>query len=349
MSSVEQFMQRAHDLALNGAGLVSPNPLVGCVIAKDDTIIGEGWHRVFGGPHAEVNAVESVKDKDQLAGSTVYVNLEPCSHHGKTPPCADMLIRHRVGKVVISNIDPNPLVHGNGIEKLKAAGIEVVTGVLEAEGKQLNRRFFTGINKRRPYIILKWAQTSNGLISGKSSDGQWISNELSRKLVHKWRTEEDAILVGYRTALADNPRLNVRDWTGRNPIRIVIDRELSLPPTLHLFDLSQKTIVVNSKRDEETSNTTFLKVHEDDLINNLLEGLFARNIQSVIVEGGTATLNTFIEAGMWDEARVFESSQIFKAGLPAPQLPGEPSSVSDIAGDSLKIFQNFTTIPVPVK
>jgi len=184
MTSVELLMRRAHDLALNGAGLVSPNPLVGCVIVKDDKIIGEGWHNAFGGPHAEVHAVGSVKDQSKLAGSTVLVNLEPCSHHGKTPPCADMLIRNKVGQVIISNVDPNPLVRGQGIAKLKSAGIEVVTGVLKREGEILNRRFFTAMEKHRPYVILKWAQTSNGLIAGGDNDPRWISNSLSRRMVH---------------------------------------------------------------------------------------------------------------------------------------------------------------------
>ena len=342
-------MQRAHDLALNGAGMVSPNPLVGCVIVKDDKIIGEGWHRKFGEPHAEVNAVNSVADKGQLEGSTVFVNLEPCSHHGKTPPCADMLVQHRVGKVVVSNIDPNPLVRGKGIKKLREAGINVLTGILENEGRSLNRRFFTANEKRRPYIILKWAQTSNGYIAGGSNDPRWISNSLSRRLVHKWRTEEDAVLVGYRTALADNPRLNVRDWSGRDPMRVVIDRDLSLPPTLHLFDNSQRTMIINVTKDEERGNTICLKVGNDDFVNNVLRGLYTRDIHSVLIEGGTATLSSFISANMWDEARVFESPQSFESGVPAPLMAGDPSSMSELGGDILKIYQNLITNPVPVK
>jgi diaminohydroxyphosphoribosylaminopyrimidine deaminase/5-amino-6-(5-phosphoribosylamino)uracil reductase len=349
MTSVELLMQRTHDLAMNGAGYVSPNPLVGCVIVNDDEIIGEGWHRSYGGPHAEVNAVESVKDQGQLAGSTVFVNLEPCSHQGKTPPCADMLIRHKVGRVIISNVDPNPLVHGQGITRLKAAGIEVITGVLEREGRLLNRRFFTAIEKQRPYVILKWAQTGNGLVAGGTNDPRWISNSLSRRLVHKWRSEEDAVLVGYRTALADNPQLNVRDWSGRNPIRIVIDRDLTLPSSLHLFDDSLRTIVINGKKNEDNGKTKYLRAGGIDFLRDFLQALHAMNIHSILVEGGSATLKMFLEAGLWDEARVFESKHQFQSGLAAPQVHLQPSETSEIGDDLLMTYQNLNTIPVPVK
>ncbi|HET9131456.1 MAG TPA: bifunctional diaminohydroxyphosphoribosylaminopyrimidine deaminase/5-amino-6-(5-phosphoribosylamino)uracil reductase RibD, partial [Terriglobia bacterium] len=215
----EQLMRRCFDLALKGIGSVSPNPLVGCVITHNDEIIGEGWHKKYGGPHAEVNAIASVADQSLLPSATVYVNLEPCSHHGKTPPCADMLVAHRVKKVVISNVDSNELVAGKGIEKLRNAGIEVVTSILESEGRDLNRRFFTFMEQRRPYIILKWAQTTDGFMSRGSYDPSRISNELTQQLVHRWRSEEDAFLVGTQTAAVDNPKLNVREWTGRNPVR----------------------------------------------------------------------------------------------------------------------------------
>jgi diaminohydroxyphosphoribosylaminopyrimidine deaminase/5-amino-6-(5-phosphoribosylamino)uracil reductase len=349
MTSVELLMRRAHDLALNGAGLVSPNPLVGCVIVKDEKIIGEGWHNAFGGPHAEVHAVESVKDQSELAGSTVLVNLEPCSHHGKTPPCADMLIGHKVGKVIISNVDPNPVVRGRGIKKLTSAGIEVVTGVLKREGEILNRRFFTAMEKHRPYVILKWAQTSNGLIAGGDNDPRWISNSQSRRVVHKWRSEEDAVLVGYRTALADNPRLNVREWSGRDPIRVVIDRNLTLPTTLNVFDGHQQTIVINSLRSEEHGKVKYRKVSGSDWLKDFLHLLYSEKIYSVLVEGGTATLEKFINAGMWDEARVFESRQEFQTGLAAPRILQQPSMTSEIGDDVLATYQNLTANPVPVK
>jgi diaminohydroxyphosphoribosylaminopyrimidine deaminase/5-amino-6-(5-phosphoribosylamino)uracil reductase len=349
MTSIEALMRRAQELALNGAGAVSPNPLVGCVIVKEGLIIGEGWHQNYGGPHAEVHAVNSVVEKTNLQGSTVIVNLEPCSHHGKTPPCADLLISHNVSKVVISNVDPNPLVSGKGIAKLEQAGIEVVTGVLEEEGHQLNRRFFTAMEKKRPYVILKWAQTNNGLITGGQHDPQWISNTVSRQLVHKWRSEEDSIAVGYRTALTDNPKLNVREWSGRNPVRIVIDRDLSLPRTLHLFDGSQHTIVINCKRSGTESRLEFVKVAHDEIAEGMLRSLYNNNIHSVLVEGGAATLNLFLHSGLWDEARVFESPVTFTTGIRAPDMPGISLSQSDIAGDLLHIRQNFSVSPVPLK
>jgi diaminohydroxyphosphoribosylaminopyrimidine deaminase/5-amino-6-(5-phosphoribosylamino)uracil reductase len=325
----EQFIKRCFDLALNGLGSVSPNPLVGCVITHNNKIIGEGWHKKYGGPHAEVNAVASVADKSLLPSSTVYVNLEPCSHHGKTPPCADMLVEHRVKKVVISNVDSNELVSGKGIEKLRKAGIEVVTGVLEKEGRYLNRRFFTYIERRRPYIILKWAQTSDGFISRSSNETSTISNELSKKLLHRWRSEEDAFLVGTQTAARDNPQLNVREWTGRNPVRVVIDRSSRLDPSLHLFDGSQPTIVIKN-------------------IEDGIKELFQKKIQSLVVEGGATTLNLFITAGLWDEARVFVSDAEFQEGLKAPLLTGEPV-ISHLKNDKLLLYQNLNVIPLPVK
>ena len=254
-------MRRALELAENGRGQVSPNPLVGCVIEHHGKIIGEGWHQKYGEAHAEVNAVNSVKDKSLLKEACVYVSLEPCAHFGKTPPCADLLVENQVKKVVICNTDPNPLVAGKGIVKLREAGIEVETGILEKEGLELNKRFFHYLEKKRPYIILKWAETADGFIARKNFDSKWISNTLSRKLVHKWRTEEDAILVGTNTALYDNPQLNARDWTGNNPVRIVIDRHLKLPADLHLFDEQIPTICYNLIKNRNSGNVTFVKVH----------------------------------------------------------------------------------------
>ncbi|HKZ37838.1 MAG TPA: bifunctional diaminohydroxyphosphoribosylaminopyrimidine deaminase/5-amino-6-(5-phosphoribosylamino)uracil reductase RibD, partial [Chryseolinea sp.] len=250
----EFFMLRAMELALLGSGLVSPNPLVGCVITYEGKIIGEGWHKKYGEPHAEVNAVNSVPDKRTLRESTVYVTLEPCAHFGKTPPCADLLIEHQIKKVVVANLDSNPLVAGEGIRKLRSSGIEVITGVLDKKGRALNKRFFTIMEKQRPYIILKWAETADGFVARKNFDSKWISDEYSRQLVHKWRAEEDAVLVGMRTAQLDNPELNVRNWSGRNPIRIVIDRFLKLNEKIHLFDGSQKTICYNVLKHEEHRN-----------------------------------------------------------------------------------------------
>lgn len=322
-------MRRCFDLALRGIGYVSPNPLVGCVITHNGEIIGEGWHKQYGGPHAEVNAVASVADPDLLPSATVYVNLEPCSHHGKTPPCADMLVAHRVKKVVISNVDSNELVAGKGIEKLRNAGIEVVTSVLESEGRYLNRRFFTFMEQRRPYIILKWAQTADGFMSRGSNDPSRISNELTQQLVHRWRSEEDAFLVGTQTAATDNPKLNVREWTGRNPVRVVIDRKGRLDKSLHLFDGSQPTIVY-------------------DNFDNIANDLYKRKIQSLVVEGGATTLDLFISSGLWDEARVFVAPTEFMSGLKAPTLPGQ-ASVTNIGDNKLFVYQNFSVRPLPVK
>ena len=335
MTPDELFMQRTFELALNGVGSVSPNPLVGCVIVYDNKIIGEGWHKQHGQAHAEVNAVESVQDKSLLTKSTVYVNLEPCTHTGKTPPCADMLIRHGVKKVIISNIDTNPLVSGKGIQKLKDAGIEVVTGILEKEGRALNKRFFTFVEKKRPYIILKWAQTKDGFIARNNFDSKWISNEHSRQLVHQWRSEEDAVLVGKMTALKDNPALTVRDWIGRNPLRIIIDRNLELPLSLHLFDHTEKTVCYNLLKDEEQKNISFIRLEENNFIQQLLIDLYKRQIQSVIIEGGSQTIKLFVELGLWDEGRIFTSTQTFKEGISAPQIKGETQLVQSVLGDEL--------------
>lgn len=341
MTSDEIYIKRCFDLALNGLGSVSPNPLVGCVIVHNNKIIGEGWHKKYGGPHAEVNAVASVTDKTLLSSSTVYVNLEPCAHHGKTPPCADMLVAHKVTKVVISNVDSNELVAGKGIEKLRNAGIEVVTGILEKEGRELNRRFFTFMEKRRPYIILKWAQTADGFISKQNNEPSQISNDLAKKLVHRWRTEEDAFLVGTQTAAADNPRLNVREWTGRDPIRIVIDRYLRLDKSLHLFDGSQRTIIYTTIKDEGD----YVKIND---ISDIVNDLHKKKIQSVVIEGGTKTIELFMELGLWDEARVLISDSRFLIGVSAPKINGASTS-TEVGDNKLLVYQNLNVMPLPEK
>ncbi|MBL3654817.1 bifunctional diaminohydroxyphosphoribosylaminopyrimidine deaminase/5-amino-6-(5-phosphoribosylamino)uracil reductase RibD [Fulvivirga sp. 2943] len=340
MNKDEQYITRAFDLAINGIGKVSPNPLVGCVIEHNDTIIGEGWHQYYGGPHAEVNAINNVKNKQLLPESTVYVTLEPCAHFGKTPPCADLLVKHKVKKVVIANIDPNPLVGGKGIEKLENAGIEVVTGILEEKGLEINKRFFTGLKHKRPYIILKWAQTQDGFVARKNYDSKWISNEHSRKLVHKWRSEEDAIMIGTNTAQYDNPKLNVRAWEGRNPVRIVIDKQLRLPETLKLFDHNQYTLCYNLIKNEEAELLTYVKLEENNFIEALLHNLYERDLRSVIVEGGSMLLNTFIDKGLWDEALVFSSQQTFEEGIETPDINGLVE-VKEVAGDKLLIYKNL--------
>lgn len=327
------------ELAKNGMGNISPNPMVGCVIVHDDRVIGEGWHQQYGGPHAEVHAINSVVDKSLLNRSTLYVTLEPCSHTGKTPPCADLLIQNEVKKVVIANVDSNPQVGGTGMEKLKAAGIEVVTGILENEGREFNRRFFTFMEKKRPYIILKWAQTADGFIARKDYDSKWISGEESRKLVHKWRAEEPGIMVATHTAKYDNPRLDVRDWSGNNPIRIVIDKYLELTDELNLFDRSTPTICYNLKKNEEHDGLTYVKVDKDDLLKNILYDLYKRGIQSILVEGGAALHKNFINQYLWDEARVFVSKNTFGGGIDAARIP-LPLKEELIGEDKLLTYRN---------
>ena len=291
----EIYMRRALELAKNGAGKVSPNPLVGCVIVHDGRIIGEGWHQKYGEAHAEVNAIASVHDKELLKQSTLYVNLEPCSHTGKTPPCADLIVSHNVRTVVIANRDSNPLVSGSGIRKLKAAGMEVITDVLSREGYEVNKRFFIYMEKKRPQIILKWAETADGFIARTNNDSRWISDEYSRQLVHKWRSEEDAVLVASGTAWYDNPMLNVRNWTGRDPVRVVIDRYLKLGSNQHLFDGQQPTLCYNLVKQQDYDNLQFVQLQKENFLERMTEDLYRRRIQSVIVEGGGQLLAQTLE------------------------------------------------------
>jgi diaminohydroxyphosphoribosylaminopyrimidine deaminase / 5-amino-6-(5-phosphoribosylamino)uracil reductase len=321
----EQFMRRALELATLGSGAVSPNPLVGCVLVVNEQIIGEGWHQRYGQAHAEVNAIRDAESRGNaslLPQATAYVTLEPCSHVGKTPPCADLLIEKKIKKVIVCNTDPNPLVSGRGIEKLTAAQIVVEVGLLEKEGRWLNRRFFTGIEKKRPYIILKWAETADGLIGKNDGSPLLISNEVSRTLVHKMRSVEDAIMVGTNTAAHDNPRLNVRLWAGRDPVRVVIDQHLRLLPTLNLFDQTQKTLIYNGLRTELVGQNHFIQIDFNlDWINTILNNLLKHNIYSMVVEGGTQLLNSYIHQSLFDEIWVFKSTQRGKVGVSAPHLP----------------------------
>jgi diaminohydroxyphosphoribosylaminopyrimidine deaminase/5-amino-6-(5-phosphoribosylamino)uracil reductase len=336
----EVFMRRALELALLGTGKVSPNPRVGCVLVADGGVIGEGHHQHYGGPHAEANAVNSVANKDLLKEAIVYVTLEPCSHHGKTPPCADLLIHHRVKKVMISTVDSNPLVGGSGIRKLREAGIDVEIGCMEKEGRELNKGFFTFMEKERPFILLKWAQTADGFIARSDFNSKWISNEYSRRLVHRWRSEEDAVMVGTATALHDNPALSVRNWSGRNPVRIVMDRTLRLPPGLQLFDKQQKTFCYNTLRNATEDNLHFIQLSDNNFFDDLLKDLYQRRIQSMMVEGGRQTLDLFINSGRWDEARIFSSAESFGKGIEAPVVRGTLVSREMIFNDSLEIFTN---------
>ncbi|MCV9389211.1 bifunctional diaminohydroxyphosphoribosylaminopyrimidine deaminase/5-amino-6-(5-phosphoribosylamino)uracil reductase RibD [Reichenbachiella ulvae] len=335
------YMRRALELASIGSKDASPNPMVGCVIVHNGKIIGEGWHQKYGGPHAEVNAVASVEDQSLLSESTVYVTLEPCAHHGKTPPCADLLVEHKVKKVVIANEDPFPLVNGGGIEKLKAAGIEVQIGPQNKDGLNLNRRFFHVQKKRRPFVVLKWAQTADGYVARENYDSKWISNAYSRKLVHKWRAEEDAILVGKNTVKYDDPALTVRGWEGDHPLRVFIDRNLELPNELKLKDGALPTICYNLKKSETLDNLEYVKLPKIDFMKSLLEDLFRRKVQSVLVEGGSAILHDVIDSRLWDEARIFISENEFRVGIPAPRLIGNQISTQNIEGDKLMVFKPY--------
>jgi len=329
----EKYIKRCIEIAKNGLGATRPNPMVGCVIVYQDGIIGEGFTSPYGGPHAEVNAIASVSNQSLLKESTLYVTLEPCCHHGKTPPCTDLIIKHQIPKVAIGTIDTNSAVSGKGVELLKASGSEVTVGILEQECKHHHRRFFTYHNKKRPYIILKWAETQDGFIAPKKRNSRnpvWITNEVSRQLVHKWRTEEHAILVGTNTVLDDNPSLTVRDWKGQNPIRIVLDKDHKLPKDGKVFDKGVETILLSK---EEIDFESKLGIQICDLLHK-------KNIQSVIIEGGSKTLQTFIDEDLWDEARIFRGSAVFSDGIKAPNFSGKLISERSIAGDILKTYIN---------
>ena len=333
MTVHETYIRRCIDIAKNGLGSTRPNPMVGSVIVYNNQIIGEGYTSAYGSNHAEVNAINSVKDKTLLRLSTIYVTLEPCSHYGKTPPCSDLIIKHQIPKVVIGCVDDNTQIAGKGIEKLKNEGCKVIVGVLETECKEHHKRFFTFHNKKRPYIILKWAQTADGFIAPETKNEQkpvWITSPYSRQLVHKWRTEEQAILIGTHTVLCDNPSLTVRDWTGQNPMRLVIDRENKLSKNYAVFNEDAKTTIVSSN-DLDFSN---------NVAQQICGILFKNDINSVIVEGGAKTLQTFIDENLWDEARVFTGNMQFKKGAKAPMFSGKLISEETILSDVLKIYKN---------
>jgi diaminohydroxyphosphoribosylaminopyrimidine deaminase/5-amino-6-(5-phosphoribosylamino)uracil reductase len=338
-------MSRCIELAKNGLGTTYPNPMVGSVIVYDGKIIGEGWHKKAGEPHAEVNAVNSVHDKSLLKNATIYVSLEPCSHFGKTPPCCDLIIKNKIPNVVIGTVDPNIKVAGNGIKKLMEAGVHVTIGILEDECNELNKRFFTFHQKKRPYIILKWAQTQDGFIAPLEKLEKkpvWITNTHSRQLAHKWRTEEQAILVGTQTVIDDNPRLNARDWYGNNPIRLVLDQQNRIPKENEVFDNQTKTIVFsNSKSTISKENTTFEVIDfKQNIAPQIVDSLYKHNIQSVIIEGGLQTLQTFIDANLWDEARVFTGQITFGKGTKAPFISKINSEKHAIDTDEFLIIRN---------
>ena len=341
------YMKRAIELAWMGVGSASPNPMVGAVLVCDGLIIGEGYHQKYGEAHAEVNAIHSVLANKPNAAelfkkSTLYVTLEPCAHFGKTPPCADLIIQYQITQVVIGCRDPFTQVDGKGIKKLKNAGVEVIQDVLKPECENLNKRFFTWVRKQRPYIILKWAQTMNGFFAPTNDSQQWISSVNAKQLVHQWRSEEDAILVGKRTALIDNPRLNVREWKGRNPTRIVIDRNLELPKHLHLFDQSIETIVFNTITTKVDKKIKYIQLEDfDTLLPQLIAyQLYLMDIQSVIIEGGAQILKLFIQANLWDEARVFISPHRWEKGIEAPILRNRANETLQVGTDKLEVVYN---------
>ena len=346
MGNDSKYMLRCLELAAKGKGNVAPNPMVGSVIVLNDVIIGEGYHMKYGEAHAEVNAVANVTDKSLLSQSTLYVNLEPCSHFGKTPPCASLIVEHKFKRVVIGAHDTNELVAGKGIEKLKSAGIDVTVGVLEKECKELNKRFYTFHEKNRPYIILKWAQTSDGFLDISRNENEQekrlkITNEHSNALSHSWRSEEQAIMVGKNTAILDNPMLTVRNTSGKNPLRIATDRNLTIPNNYALLDKSTPTVIFTSADAVSEKNLEYIKIDFDEaIIPQMMRKLVEKNIQSLIVEGGTHLLDSFIAAEIWDEARVFIADKKIGDGVNAPSLKEKPMSKEDVNGDVLLRYKN---------
>ncbi len=370
MNPHEKYMKQCLELAWKGFGKVAPNPMVGCVIVYKNKVIGEGYHHLYGGAHAEVNAINSVKDKSLLKESILYVNLEPCSHFGKTPPCADLIIRYKIKYVIIGCMDPNPLVCGKGIHKLVAAGCDVKVGVMEEECRRVNRRFFSFYEKKRPCVILKWAQTADGYmgkavrkdsfgegipiaIGRQKADGKGriqITGAKAQKLVHKWRSEEQAIMVGTNTALVDNPHLTVRHLKGKNPVRVVIDRDLKIPKSFNLFNRKVPTLVFTSKEKRSDKNIEYVTIDfQKDILDQILTELHKRDIHSLIVEGGAKLLNSFIDNNLWEEARVFTGTKQFaelqtnEKGVKAPSIEGEIVHESKEGKDTLKVFRNSSS------
>ena len=332
----EKFMWRCIALAKKGLGYTYPNPLVGCVIVYQGKIISEGWHKKAGESHAEREAIERIKDKSILKEVTLYVNLEPCDHFGKTPPCSDLIVKMKIPRVVIGTLDFNQKVYLKGINKLKENGCEVVTGILEKECKKLNCRFFTFHRKKRPYITLKWAESIDGFIAPKDQNEKyWLSHSLSKQLVHKWRAQEQSILIGVNTAIIDNPKLNSRDWYGKNPIAIVIDPKNRLPNESYLYrnNIANHLLSITSKKvdfkDKEFKKEDFIRF------------LYENKIQSVIIEGGLKTLVFFIKNNLWDEAKVFKTKIKLNDGLISPKLEQSEKTITSVGSDRLYSYTNF--------
>jgi diaminohydroxyphosphoribosylaminopyrimidine deaminase / 5-amino-6-(5-phosphoribosylamino)uracil reductase len=343
------FMERCLQLAVLGAGYTAPNPLVGAVLVYKDKIIGEGYHELYGQAHAEVNCLASVDENDRhlISESILYVSLEPCAHTGKTPPCADLIIREKIPVVVIGCRDPFPQVDGKGIEKLKSHGVKLIYPVLEDKCMTMNRRFMLFHLEKRPYIILKWAQSANGKTGSPDGHRLFISNEYSNKLVHKWRSEEAAIMVGSNTAIADNPHLTTRLWKGKNPIRVVLDGKNKLNSTSHLFDGESPTIILNYEKNGGADHVRYIKINKHtEIVKEILHVLYEEEITSVIVEGGTKLLNLFFESGMWDEARVITNNYLqIDNGQPAPEIRDSTFIRKDeFSSDSITYFKNQKSV-----
>ncbi|MFW6020013.1 MAG: bifunctional diaminohydroxyphosphoribosylaminopyrimidine deaminase/5-amino-6-(5-phosphoribosylamino)uracil reductase RibD [Bacteroidales bacterium] len=335
----ETYMARCIEVARMGEGNTEPNPMVGSVIVYKDQIIGEGYHHIYGEAHAEVNAIESVADKSLLPKATLFVNLEPCSHYGKTPPCSDRIIREGIKKVVIGTEDPNSLVAGEGIKKMRSAGIQIKTGILADECYYLNRAFFTYHNNKRPYVILKWAQTTDGYMdikrqAGESPHVNWITGKSLKTLVHRWRAHNAAILVGTVTAFNDDPQLNVREWKGNNPLRLVLDENNILPENLKLFNQEIPTLVFCRHAKTNKANLKYVELDfNKPIIPQILDYLYELNLQTLMVEGGKLLLDSFIDVGLWDEIRVLSGDRFFYEGLKAPKIPKHAKTIDHVGKD----------------
>ena len=342
MYSDEFYMQRCLDLAENALGKTYPNPIVGCVIVHEGKIIGEGWHKKAGDAHAEVNAINSVKDKTLLSTSTLYVSLEPCVHYGKTPPCSELIIKHNIPHVVVGCKDSFSKVSGKGIQSMRESGIKVDVDVLKDKCVESHKRFFTFHNKKRPYIILKWAETKDGFIApAKQKLGEpfWITSKESKTLVHKWRSQESSILIGANTAKLDNPSLTVRLWNGNNPLRIVIDENLKLNNNLNIFNNSAKTLVFNNKKNIVFDNIEYCMIDFNSIHQEIMKSLYNKGIHSLIIEGGKETLQSFIDIGLWDEARVFVGNKNLENGVHAPKIKEKYISEEMVSSDLLRRYR----------
>jgi len=335
-------MRRCIQLAGNGLGTTYPNPMVGSVIVHNDRIIGEGWHRKAGEPHAEVRAVQSVTDVSLLKEATIYVSLEPCSHFGRTPPCCDLILAHDIPNIVVGTTDTFSKVAGDGIRRLQEAGRNVIVGILEAECRNLNRRFFTFHEQKRPYVILKWAQSSDGFLAPGQRNTRhpvWISGAATRQLVHKWRTEEAAILVGTQTVIDDNPQLDARFWKGASPLRFVLDRNGRLPHDSAVFKDGNPTVVFTTERKSDDPYVHYERISFADPVKEILEAAYRMDVQSIIIEGGKKTLQSFIDAGLWDEARVITGNIKIIDGLSAPHLALQPKEQFRLENDLISFYR----------